>query len=53
MQQLAGESPDFENAFGDPAQNLGIAAFTLSGLSASFNYTVPAYSVTVLRIPQK
>jgi alpha-L-arabinofuranosidase len=53
VQQLAGESPDFENAFGDPAQNIGIEAFTLSGLSSAFNYTVPACSVTVLRIPQK
>ncbi len=53
VQQLAGESPDFENVFGDPAQNLGINSFTLSGLSSAFNFTVPACSVTVLRIPQK
>ena len=53
VQQLAGPSADFENEFGNAAQNIGIEAFTLSGLSGDFNYTVPAFSVTVLRIPQR
>lgn len=53
VQQLAGASPEFENEFGNAAQNIGIRTFTLSGLSEAFNFTVPAYSVTVLRIPQR
>ena len=51
VQQLSGDPAD-ENLFGQtPACE--IETFTLTGLSAAFNYTVPAYSVTVLRIPQR
>ena len=50
VQQLAGTDPDFVNVFGKNEGNPGIEEFTLSGLSDRFNYTVPAYSVTVLRL---
>ena len=53
VSRLAGGSYDFENEFGNKAQNIGIEEFTLTGLSAAFNLTVPACSVTVIRIPQR
>ena len=50
VQQLSGSDPDFANTFGEAEDNLGVEEFTLSGLPAQFNLTVPAYSVTVLRL---
>ena len=50
VQQLAGNDPDFANVFGAAQGNIGIEEFTVTGISEAFNYTVPAYSVTVLRL---
>lgn len=52
VQQLCGSDPAAENLFGQ-APACAIEEFTLTGLSAAFNYTVPAFSVTVLRIGQR
>ncbi|MCH5197328.1 MAG: hypothetical protein J1E34_00345 [Oscillospiraceae bacterium] len=52
VQQLKGENLTDENVFGEE-ETCSIEEFTLSGISEQFNYAVPAYSVTVLRIPQK
>ena len=50
--QLAGDDPEFVNVFGRTEGNLGVREFTLEGLSPAFDLTLPAYSVTVIRIPQ-
>ena len=49
---LAGEDPDAEIPFGATGSGLLPADFALEGLSPQFNYTLPAYSVTVLRLPR-
>jgi len=51
VQQLRGDSLEDENVFGE-AESCSIEEFTLTSISEQFNYSVPAYSVTVLRIPQ-
>ena len=48
--QLAGKSNADENRLNEP-ETCSLSEFTLENLSASFNYTVPALSVTVIRIP--
>ena len=48
--QLSGEDLAAVNAYGEePA--CSVSSFELTGLSGAFNYTVPQYSVTVLRFP--
>lgn len=48
VQQLAGSSPTDENILGQP-EACTVEIFDLAGFSARCNYTVPPYSVTVLR----
>ena len=50
VSQLAGRSNADENRLDEP-ETCSLSEFTLENLSASFNYTVPALSVTVIRIP--
>ncbi len=50
--QLADPNPDAEIWFGGSVGTM-LKSFTLTGLSERFCYTVPAYSVTVLRISQE
>ena len=49
VQQLAGDSLDNDNILGEE-EACNITEFTLDGISGQFNYTVPQYSVTVIRI---
>lgn len=49
VHQLKGTSLDNDNILGAP-EDCKIEDFTLSGVGDSFNYTVPQYSVTVLRL---
>ena len=46
--QLAAESETEENAFGEP-EKCTISEFELNDTGNKFNYTVPKYSVTVIR----
>ncbi len=48
--QLAGDSLGNDNILGQE-EDCKIEEFTLGGISDEFNYTAPAYSVTVIRIP--
>ena len=50
VSQITGASPEDENVFG-AAETCPIRAFETEALTDAFNYTVPQYSVTVLRIP--
>ena len=47
--QVAGDDPDSENILGQSEASV-MEEFTVSGFSDSFNYTVPKYSATVIRI---
>ncbi len=49
VSQLKGTDLDNDNILGQP-EACKIEDFTLDGVSARFNYTAPAYSVTVLRL---
>ncbi|MBQ3888395.1 MAG: alpha-N-arabinofuranosidase, partial [Clostridia bacterium] len=49
VSQLKGDSLDNDNILGQP-EACKIEDFTLDGVSEQFNYTVPQYSVTVLRL---
>jgi alpha-L-arabinofuranosidase len=49
VSQLKGDSLDNDNILGQP-EDCKIEDFTLDGVSDQFNYTVPRYSVTVLRL---
>ncbi len=49
--QVRGESPKDENIFGE-AESVKLDEFSIGGVSESFNYTVPKYSATVIRIPK-
>ena len=49
--QLTGENLTDENILGQP-ETCPAQTFTLDGFSEKCNYTVPPYSVTVLRLPQ-
>ena len=49
VSQLKGDSLDNDNILGQP-EDCKIEDFTLDGVSDQFNYTVPQYSVTVLRL---
>lgn len=47
--QVAGEDPEEENIFGETEKNI-LKEFTVSGIKDKFNFTVPKYSATVIRI---
>ncbi len=49
VSQLAGESLADDNILGQP-EDCKIEEFEVKGTGNSFNYTVPAYSVTVIRL---
>ena len=49
VEQLRGESLGDDNILGQP-EDCKVEAFEVDGISNSFNYTVPAYSVTVIRL---
>ena len=50
--QLAGDSLDNDNVLGEKEDCI-TEEFTVSGFSEKFNYTVPAYSVTCIRLERK
>ncbi len=51
INQVAGNSLDNDNIFGgDPNTHVTMKEFTLNGFSNEFNYTMPAYSVTSIRL---
>ena len=50
VQQVAGDSPSNDNILGKPEQ-VTLKSFEVSHIADKFNYTVPPYSVTVIRIP--
>lgn len=47
--QLSGDSLNNDNILGQP-EDCKTEKFTLYGISSEFNYTIPAYSVTAIRI---
>ncbi len=47
--QVAGDSPDNDNVLG-AEEDCTMKEFTVDGVSGKFNYTVPQYSATVIRI---
>ena len=49
--QVAGNDLTDDNIFGEP-EKCTMEEFELSGFSNQFNYTVPKYSATVIRIPK-
>ena len=49
VSQLKGETLGDDNILGQP-EDCKIESFEADGVSESFNYTVPAYSVTVIRL---
>ena len=52
VSQIAGDSLANDNILGQP-EDCKIEDFSVSGVSDKFNYTVPAYSVTVIRLERK
>lgn len=48
--QVAGKSLNDDNILGE-REDCVMKTYTISGFSDSFNYTVPKYSATVIRIP--
>ena len=51
INQVAGDSLANDNIFGaDPNSHITMKEFTLNGFSSEFNYTMPAYSVTSIRL---
>lgn len=51
INQVAGDSLTNDNIFGaDPNTHITMKEFTLNGFSNEFNYTMPAYSVTCIRL---
>lgn len=52
VHQVAGDSLDNDNILG-AEEDCIMEEFTVSGFSESFNYTVPAYSVTCIRLERK
>ena len=51
INQVAGDSLTNDNVFGaDPNTHITMDEFTLKGFSSEFNYTMPAYSVTSIRL---
>ena len=54
VNQVAGNSLQNDNVLGaDESTHLTMKEFTLDGISSEFNYTIPAYSVTSIRIKTK
>lgn len=51
VSQVAGDSLSNDNILGQP-EDCKIEEFEISGVGRHFNYTVPAYSVTVIRLPK-
>ncbi len=51
VQQLRGDSPDNDNILG-AEEACSIEEFTVSGIASSFNYSLPGYSVTVIRLTE-
>ena len=49
--QVAGDSPDNDNILG-ATEDVTLESFEIDGVSDHFTYTVPMYSVTVIRIPR-
>lgn len=49
VEQLKGNSPDNDNILG-AKEDCKTDSFTISDISSEFNYSIPAYSITVLRI---
>ena len=47
--QVAGDSPENDNILG-AEEDCTLEEFTVDGVSSQFNYTVPQYSATVIRI---
>ena len=47
--QVSGDSPDNDNILG-AEEDCTLVEFTIDGVSSQFNYTVPQYSATVIRI---
>lgn len=52
VMQVAGDSLANDNILGQP-EDCKIEEMTVDGFSEKFNYTVPAYSVTVVRLENK
>lgn len=52
VEQVAGRAFTDENILGQK-ENVSIDSFEISGVESKFNYTVPKYSVTVLRLKNK
>lgn len=52
VSQVAGDSLANDNILGQP-EDCKIEEFTVSGFGNRFNYTVPRYSVTVIRLQRK
>lgn len=51
INQIAGNSLENDNVLGaDEAEHIKMNEFTLDGFSSEFNYTMPAYSVTSIRL---
>lgn len=50
--QLSGDSLDNDNILGE-VEDCKTEKFTLCGFSSQFNYTVPAYSITAIRLGTK
>lgn len=50
VQQLKGDSLNNDNILG-AEEDCKIEEFEIDGVSSSFNYSLPAYSITVIRIP--
>ena len=51
INQVAGDSLANDNIFGaDPDTHITMKEFILNGFSNEFNYTMPAYSVTSIRL---
>ncbi len=51
VQQLKGNDLGNDNILG-AEEDCKIEEFTIDGISSQFNYTIPMYSVTVIRIPR-
>ena len=51
VNQVAGDSLENDNVLGaDESTHITMKEFTLDGVSENFNYTMPAYSVTSIRL---
>ena len=54
VNQVAGDSLENDNVLGaDESTHITMKEFELDGVSEKFNYTMPAYSVTSIRLTTK